>query len=98
MVARLSIGCAAMVANECDIIEPFVRHTCQFVDALHICFHNSYDTSRKIVDRLIAERLPVTDEINESPAFRREHFGDALVRRVAARDHYDFILPLDADE
>jgi hypothetical protein len=42
--------------------------------------------------------LPVTYEINSSPAFRRERFGDALVRRAAARGRYDFILPLDADE
>ena len=47
---------------------------------------------------MIAENLPVTYEINESPVYQRGFLGDALVRRMAARDNYDFIVPLDADE
>jgi hypothetical protein len=87
-----------MVANESDIIESFVRHTLAFVDHLHILFHNSYDPSQQIVERLIAERLPISFEIASSPAFRRERLGDALVRQVAAQQPCDYLLPLDADE
>ena len=56
-----------MVASECDIIESFARHTLCFADHLHIQFHNSYDASQEIVERLVAEGLPITFERNGDP-------------------------------
>ncbi len=96
--AKLKLCAAAFVANESDIVESFVRHTLAFVDHLWIQFHNSYDTSRQIVERLIEEGLPVSVEVSASPVFQRERLGDELVHRVAASARYDYVLPLDADE
>lgn len=91
--------CAAtFIANESDIVEAFVRHTLDFVDRIHIVFHNSFDSSRAIVERLAADGLPVTFEEDAEPGFRRERMADALARRLANSGQWDFVLPLDADE
>lgn len=88
----------AMVANESDIIEAFARHTLAFTDHLHIGFHNSYDTTRDIIERLVDEGLSISHELIDTPAFRRERLGCELVQKAAARGRFDYILPLDADE
>ena len=87
-----------MVANESDIIEAFARHTLAFTDHLHIAFHNSYDTTRDIVERLVDEGLSISHEQIDGPAFRRERLGSELIRKAASRNRFDYILPLDADE
>ena len=96
--SRLALIAVTMVASECDVIEAFVRHSLIYVDHVHLQFHNCYDTSPEIVARLIAEGLAVSAEQSDTPVLRREHLGDALVRRVAAQGAWDHILPLDADE
>jgi hypothetical protein len=42
--------------------------------------------------------LSVSAEHSNTPVMRREHLGDALVKRIAAQGSWDHILPLDADE
>jgi glycosyltransferase involved in cell wall biosynthesis len=98
MPAGFRLACVTMVASECDIIESFARHTLDFVDHLHIQFHNSYDSSRQIVENLISEGLSISCEISTDPVFRRGLMGDSLLRRVACDSKFDFLLPLDADE
>jgi hypothetical protein len=88
----------AMVANESDIIEAFARHTLAFTDHLHIGFHNSYDTTREIIERLVDEGLSISHELIDTPAFRRERLGCELVQMAASRGRFDYILPLDVDE
>lgn len=92
------ICAAAFVANESDIVEAFVRHTLAFADRIYIVLHNSFDTSRAIVERLAAEGLPVTIDEERGVGFRREAMGDSLARRLANSGAWDFVLPLDADE
>lgn len=96
--SRRVLVAVAMVASECDVIEAFVRHNLIYVDHVHLQFHNCYDTSPQIVARLIAEGLAVSAEHSDTPVMRREHLGDALVKRIAAQGSWDHILPLDADE
>jgi hypothetical protein len=98
MTAKFRLACAAMVSNESDIVESFARHNLAFVDHLHVLFHNSYDSSRQIIERLVAEGLPISFETASDRAFRRERLGDALIRQVVDRDRYDYLMPLDADE
>jgi len=98
VLTRPKLCAVAIVASECDIIESFVRHTLAFVDHLHILFHNSYDASRRILEHLIAEGLPISFEVAATTAFRRERLGDDLVHRIAADGGYHYLLPLDADE
>ncbi len=98
MNAAPRICAAAFVANESDIVEAFVRHTLAFVDRIHIVFHNSYDSSRAIVERMESDGLPVTIEEEHGLGFPRERMGDAVARRLANGGHWDFVLPLDADE
>lgn len=87
-----------MIASEADIIESFARHTLHFVDHLYIQFHNSYDSSKEIIEQLICEGLPISFEQNPDPGFRREAIGNELVHNLAKDSRFDFILPLDADE
>jgi hypothetical protein len=98
MEQRRRIACVTMVASESDIIESFARHTLGFVDHLHIQFHNSYDSSQEIVERLIGDGCSISFERGSDPVFRRQLLGDRLVRQAANGGHFDFILPLDADE
>lgn len=98
MEDHLKLCCAAVIGNELDILEAFVRHALTFADHLHIMFHNSYDTSQDIVARLIDEGLNISTEVAKDPAFRRELLGCELVRSATSRERFDYILPLDADE
>ncbi len=98
VATKLKLCAVAMVANECDIIESFARHTLSFVDQLHILFHNSYDTCRSIVEHLVSEGLPISFEVAATATYSRQRMGDDLVRRIATGGSYDFMLPLDADE
>lgn len=95
---EMKLCCAAIIANECDIAEAFVRHALTFADHLHIMFHNSYDTTQEIVARLIEEGLSISTEVAGNPAYRREQLGCELIRSAASRDRFDYMLPLDADE
>lgn len=96
--AGVKLCAVALVANECDIVESFARHTLAFADRLHVRFHNSYDTSRQIVERLAAEGLPVSFDVATTTAYAREKLGNELARDVAAGGGCDYLLPLDADE
>jgi len=88
----------AIVKNEADIIEAFVRHTLAWVDHLLVFDHESTDGTREILQALRAEGLPLrlfTDEaLGNHQDFRSNH-----LTRLAAREmDADWIIPLDADE
>ncbi len=56
MIEALGI---AMVKNEADVIEAFVRHNLAFMDALVIIDNDSVDGTREILVQLIQEGLPL---------------------------------------
>lgn len=87
----------AMVRNEADIIEPFVRHNLAQLDALLIADHRSDDGTAGLLARLQAEGLPIEVQPEHGRAYQQGSVMTRLMRAAAARGA-DYVLPLDADE
>jgi hypothetical protein len=88
----------AIVVNESDAIEAFVRHNLQFLDRLHLIGKGSVDNTLEIVRRLQQEGLPLellVDPIHDQLHARRL---TRLLRSVAERERFDFAAVLDGDE
>lgn len=94
-VCAVGIG---MIKDESDIIEDFVRHNLHFLDAMVILDNGSKDGSRQILQRLMAEGLPLCVVDDYQVAYLQSEKMTELYRRVATSMFPDFILPLDADE
>jgi glycosyltransferase involved in cell wall biosynthesis len=89
----------AMVKNESDIIESFVRHTCTFCDQMVILEDLSDDNTLEIIDSLIAEGLPVEVFVNEETFGYKQSENTTMLAHLAIDRHgADLVLPLDADE
>lgn len=88
----------AIVKNEADVIEAFVRHTLAWVDHLFILDHESTDGTREILLALRAEGLPLRlftdDALGHIQEYRSNYLSRLAVRELSA----DWIVPLDADE
>lgn len=88
----------AMVKNEADIIEAFVRHNLHFVDLLVIIDNHSTDGTREILQALRREGLPLL--VVDDPVFG--HFQSEKVthvyRKVAPIYEPELVYLLDADE
>jgi hypothetical protein len=89
---------AAMVRNEADVIEAFVRHNLTAVDGLAILEHGSTDGTAAILQSLVREGLPVFLSTEDRPQFSQWQQMTWLVRDIMARERPDFVFALDADE
>jgi len=87
----------AMVRNEADIVEAFVRHTLAVLDALIVVDHGSVDGTREILAALRDEGLALTLEADPSLAQRQPELMTRFAR-AAFGQGADFVFPLDADE
>lgn len=94
----VTIAGAAMVKDECDIIELFVRINSRHLDHLFIVDHCSNDPTREILARLMAEGYPLTVYAYNDHDFQQSKVITWLVQQIAATGSYDYIIPLDADE
>lgn len=88
----------AMVLNEEDIIEGWVRHHADEVDHLLVADNLSTDNTRPILEKLVAEGLPLTVVDDPDPAFRQSEKMSALSARAAAELDATWIVPADIDE
>jgi glycosyl transferase family 2 len=88
----------AMVRNEVDVIEAFVRHNLTVLDGLSIVDHGSFDGTTEILARLRAEGLPLRVTQDPDPAYRQSETMTSLAREALTRDGADFAFALDADE
>ena len=88
----------AIVRNEADIIEAFVRHNLSVLDGLAIVDHGSTDATPEILAALSAEGLPLRIEVDVGLEFRQSEVITRLTRRILATTDADFIFLLDADE
>lgn len=95
---RPKVAAIAMVKNECDIIEFFVRINARAVDHLYIVDHNSQDTTAAILSLLVKEGLPVTIQQENQIDHNQAEILTRHIKAIADLNEYDFILPLDADE
>lgn len=87
----------AVVRNESDVIEAFVRHNLGRLDCLHIVDNLSTDSTAEIVRLLASEGLPVT--LSSWPCNDHSQ-AEALTPQVwrLAEEGYDWVFALDADE
>ena len=94
----LKLVAIAMIGNEADVVEAFVRDNLDYVDHLLIAEHNSLDGTRDILQALVEEGLPLTVTRIETAAFRQAAVTNALLADALARFEPDWVIPLDADE
>lgn len=88
----------AMVKNEVDIIEPFVRHNMQFLDALIVFDHYSSDGTREVLLKLSREYNSVAVCTYDRDAHDQ---GELLTKQLAKfqqKFRADLAIFLDADE
>jgi hypothetical protein len=88
----------AVVKNECDIVEPFVRYNLRLLDGLVVMDHGSGDATRDILGRLADEGLPLAVLEGGGPAQHQALRMNALLRRVRAARQPRAVLALDGDE
>lgn len=90
--------CFAMVRNEEDIIEAFVRHTLNNVDHLYIADNLSNDGTGDILRALVSEGLPLTVTLDDEQALLQNEKMTNMYRAAFKEDAFDFAFFLDADE
>jgi hypothetical protein len=88
----------AMVRNEADIVEAFVRHNLTVLDGLSVVDHHSTDATPRILGELVAEGLPLTVETEARSGYYQDEIMTAAVRRALAATGADFAFALDGDE
>lgn len=88
----------AMVKNEEDIVECFVRYHLSFLDGLVVLDNGSSDGTARILASLRREGLPVYLRYDPQVSYRQAQMTTALVRDAAEEFGADYIVVLDADE
>jgi glycosyl transferase family 2 len=88
----------AMVRNEADVVEVFVRHNLTILDRLTIVDHGSSDCTPSVLAALLREGLPLEVIAETSEAFSQSEVVTREVRRIFSTTEADFIFLLDADE
>ena len=89
---------AAIVRNEGDIVEAFVRHNLTVVDHRAVVDHGSFDGTAEILAALVREGLPLTVARDERVGFFQPEVLTPLARELLRRRGADFVFMLDADE
>jgi|KBSMisStaDraftv2_1062788.scaffolds.fasta_scaffold45284_2 hypothetical protein len=88
----------AMVRNESDIVEAFVRHNLTVLDGMVVVDHGSSDATLAILTALCNERLPLVVKRIESPGYLQAEVVTTAAREAFAAARADAVFPLDADE
>jgi SAM-dependent methyltransferase len=88
----------AMVKNEADVIEAFVRHNLSFMDALVIVDNDSIDDTREILVQLQREGLPIILFDDPVVGHFQAEIVTAAYRKVVPEFKPRFVFLLDADE
>ncbi|MEM7202244.1 MAG: glycosyltransferase family 2 protein [Planctomycetota bacterium] len=95
---RPFIVSVSLVKNEQDIIESFVRHNLQFLDAMVVVDNQSADATREILVALAREGLPVIVTDDPIQAYHQQLKTSRVARAVAQQFAPDYLCILDADE
>jgi FkbM family methyltransferase len=93
----LLIG-VAMVKNESDIIESFIRYNSRFLDHLFVIDNGSTDATAEILRRLADEWPGLKWKKEASPGHQQGRIITTAIRDVCAWLKFDFAFCLDADE
>src|SRR6202163_4635131 len=89
---------AAMLRNEADVVESFVRHNLSLLGSLFVVDHGSSDGTSEILDALVAEGLPLEVERDASVGYLQSEIMTRTVRNAFMRHGADFVFALDGDE
>ena len=81
---------AAMLRNEADVVESFVRHNLSLLDGLLVVDHGWSDGTSEILDALIAEGLPLEVERDGGPTTNTGRCAQTPV--LAARGRFATFL------
>jgi len=95
MIEALGI---AMVKNEADVIEAFVRHNMSLLDALVIIDNDSIDGTREILVQLQQQGLPIILFDDPIVGHFQSEIVTAVYRKVVPNFNPRFVFLLDADE
>lgn len=88
----------AIVRDEADVLEAFVRHNLHYLDRLVVIDHQSDDDAPTLLADLRADELPLTLRSLHEVAFDHAKAMGAVVRMAADLHPADTVLALDADE
>ena len=90
----------AMVKNEADIIELFIKINCRFFTEIHILDHLSSDHTATIIKKCQDQGYPVKYKLleNDGRGFNQAEITTQYVQQVAREIECDYIMPIDADE
>ncbi|WP_431236977.1 glycosyltransferase family 2 protein [Mycolicibacterium aichiense] len=88
----------AVVKNEADVIEAFIRHNLTFMDALFIADNDSVDGTREIIVQLIQQGLPIVLFDDPITGHFQAEKVTAMYRRIIPNFQPRFVFLLDADE
>lgn len=88
----------AIVRNECDIVEAFVRHNATVLDRLYIIDNASSDATPEILRRLATSELPLKLSHDHGIAYYQGSKTTALIRIALEDEPWDCLFPLDGDE
>jgi hypothetical protein len=88
----------AMVRDEADVIEAFVRHNLSLLDGLAVIDHGSFDGTSVILAKLQAEGLALRVVPDGDAAFFQSRRMTEVARETLQRENADFVFALDADE
>ena len=88
----------AMVKNEQDSIEVFVRHNLCFLDHLVVVDNGSVDGTRPVLTHLAAEFPNLVLAEDGEFGYNQSERMTRWLHEYQARFAADFVLPLDADE
>lgn len=88
----------AIVKNEADVVEAFVRHALHYLDRLVVIDHQSDDATPRILAALREEGLTLSLHRLEDVAFDHARRMGSALRLALAQHPADAYLALDADE
>ena len=97
-ITSMRIVSLTYARNEEDILEAFVRHHVGAIDLMFFILHRSTDDSKRILEQLQQEGMPVIFEESDDLGYMQNEAVTRLMHRVARDEQADWIVPLDSDE
>lgn len=97
MGVKKKIVTITMVKNEADIIEYFIRYTLNFADEMIFIDNGCADGTIEIINRIREEGYKIR-VYNEAHVFYEQFKLDNKYIQLLAKEDFDLIIPLDADE
>jgi len=95
---KLRLISYTMVKNEEDIIEVFIRKNLEILDHMYISDNLSQDRTRRILNDLIDEGLPITLWDDLDPRHLQSKKTTNAYHKISQEDNFDGIFFIDSDE